>query len=124
MLKDFIRATFKEPFLYFFLIGGCIYQYHASHIAPSQAIDDDEITLPASLSPARLTPADRDKLKTIVDNEVMYREAWRLRLYDQDDVVRNRLIQKMRFATMEDIAAQRPSEAEILALYQTKPPRA
>jgi hypothetical protein len=122
MLKNVLRALFKEPFFHFILIGGGLYQYYAIQIAPSQAIHDDAIVLPASLNPVNLPQQDRSKVQAMVDNEVMYREAWRLRLYEQDDVVRNRLIQKMRFATMEDIAAQQPSEAEIVALYQTKPP--
>jgi peptidyl-prolyl cis-trans isomerase C len=122
MLKNVLRALFKEPFFYFILIGGCLYQYYAIQIAPSEALHDEAIVLPASLNPVNLPKQDRSKVQAIVDNEVMYREAWRLRLYEQDDVVRNRLIQKMRFATMEDIAAQRPSEAQIVALYQTRPP--
>lgn len=122
MLKNWLRSMAKEPFVYFVLIGAGLYGLYALTQPPGQAMADKVIWLPESLNPAALDATERVKLKAMMDNEVMFREAWRLGLYEQDNVIRNRLIQKMRFAIMEDIAGQMPDEAQIMALYNTRTP--
>lgn len=122
MFKRAILFILKEPFLYFLLMGGVLYAGYANFVAPGQAIDDRVIVLPRALKADGLPMADQKRLKIIIDNEILYREAWRLHLYEKDDVVRNRLIQKMHFATMADISSKAPSQADILQFYQAKPP--
>jgi peptidyl-prolyl cis-trans isomerase C len=63
-----------------------------------------------------------EQLRTLVDQfiqeEVFYREARRLKLDEDDEIVRRRLVQKYAFLQEDLAAAQDPTEAELQAYYR------
>jgi peptidyl-prolyl cis-trans isomerase C len=56
-----------------------------------------------------------------IDDEVLYREALRLGLGDDDEIVRRRLIQKLEFLQRDSAINIDPAEAELRAYYEAHP---
>ncbi len=75
-------------------------------------VEEREVLLARPLSKEERRAA----IATLIDDEVLLREAWRRGL-DQDAVVRRHLVQKMRFILAEDQAE--PSEAELRAFLES-----
>src|SRR5262249_35840153 len=55
-----------------------------------------------------------------IDDEVLYREALRLGLAEDDEIVRRRLIQKLEFLRRDSFSTS-PSSAELRAYYNAHP---
>jgi peptidyl-prolyl cis-trans isomerase C len=53
-----------------------------------------------------------------IDDEILYREGARLKLDERDEIVRRRVIQKMRFLAENQHAPAEPSETEIADHYR------
>jgi peptidyl-prolyl cis-trans isomerase C len=119
----------REPLLHFLVIGAAIFA--GAHVleqwkqaAQSQVIVDSGLGLRlASLYRTQFgvapTPA---QLRVIVDDylddEVVYREALRLGLDQDDEIIRRRLIQKLEFLQRDAVANTNPSPAELRAYYE------
>jgi len=56
-----------------------------------------------------------------IDDEVMYREALRLGLDQDDEIIRRRLIQKMQFLQRDLATAPKPGENELRTYYSAHP---
>jgi hypothetical protein len=117
-------ALSREPLVHFLAFGGLLFAAHAL-LAPSQrdtivvdratierVVKEREGLLGRPLSEEERRAATR----TLIDDEVLLREAYRRGL-DRDAVVRQHLVQKMRFILGEDQAE--PSEAELRAFLQS-----
>ncbi|WP_457103729.1 peptidylprolyl isomerase [Methylobacterium sp. P5_C11] len=124
----------KEPLLHFLVLGGLLFAAHAA-VSPGE----DK----APMAPAvRITEADAEWLKKmwtrqwrrpptgeeltrlIADHlreEVLAREAKALELDVGDTVIRRRLMQKMAFLLDDTIQVAEPTEAELRAMYETRP---
>jgi hypothetical protein len=64
-------------------------------------------------------PAMREVLvQRDIDNEVLYREGRRLKLDQDDEVVRRRTIQKMQFLALNMDAPAEPTDVQIAAYYR------
>lgn len=65
---------------------------------------------------------DDNTLDHLVDNyireEVMYREALRMGLADQDEIIRRRLVQKMQFLLTDNSDIKNPGKAVLTAWYR------
>lgn len=124
----------KDPLLHFLVIGAALF---AASAWRGQSIRGgrERITLPAeqvaqardaatALKGRALT---RDELAELLEpavrEEVLYREALALKLDENDDEVRRRLVEKMQYLT-QDVADPAPaSEADLEAFYAAQPDR-
>lgn len=117
-------VVFKQPLLWFVIVGLALF------VADSQLSDDSSEII--------VTPALRDRLATLwttqtgliateselnalVDNwvkeEVLYQEALRLGLDQEDSIVRRRLVQKLGFIAESEIAPA-PELGQLEQFYQ------
>ncbi|MGH6898526.1 MAG: peptidyl-prolyl cis-trans isomerase [Geminicoccaceae bacterium] len=117
-------ALWREPLVHFLLLAALLFGAYAL-VAPSgedtivvdqatidRLVEEREVLLARPLSKEERRAA----IATLIDDEVLLREAWRRGL-DQDAVVRRHLVQKMRFILAEDQAE--PSEAELRAFLES-----
>jgi len=123
-----LKRLFKEPMVYFCIVGALVYYFYTPDIT------DKDLTNSVVQLPSRFVDAQKDKfvqkykrqpseeeLQNIIDQEVnaeiLFREAWRLQLYVGDAVVKKRMIQKMQFLLEEGSATQEVSEEELNAYF-------
>jgi hypothetical protein len=128
-VRQRIRKALHEPLLLFLLIGAAIFMLYLA-VTPRRAADpgsrielteDDmrQIELGWTVKWKRPpTPAEwNDLVEDAVREEVLYREALKLGLDQDDTIVRRRLGQKLEFL-MEDVSALRdPTTPELKAWY-------
>jgi hypothetical protein len=95
--------------------------------AERQIIVDEELQrriVERNQAQSGITPG-REQLERLVeeyiDDEVMYREAMRMGLDREDEIVRRRLIQKVQFLQRDLAAAPKPGESELRAYYAAHP---
>ena len=120
----------KDPLLHFLLLGGLLFAFLSSREAPTEPtvirVDAEQIERLARtqlvLDGGELKPESIDALvESFVRDEIYYREALALGLDVEDDQVRTRLIEKMRYLT-ENLADPEPaSEAELHAFFDANP---
>ena len=125
-----LKRLFKEPMVYFCIIGALVYYFYVPDIT------DKDLTDSVIQLPSRFVDAQKDKfsqqyqrqpseeeLQSIIDQEVnaeiLFREAWRLQLYVGDAVVKKRMIQKMQFLLEEGSATKDVSEEELETYFLT-----
>ncbi len=69
-------------------------------------------------------PPTDEELKSIIEDhveeEVLYREALKLRLEEDDKIVRRRLAQKLDFIITDDLVAEAPTEEELKKYFEQK----
>lgn len=125
----------KEPLLHFTLIGGALFAAYAL-IAPQR---NDESKYENTI---RVTAADAERLGQLwarqwrrtpsadelagvlsdhVKEEVLAREARRMRLDENDTVVRRRLAQKLSFLLEDTARLEQPTDEQLRALYDARP---
>ncbi|MBV1873563.1 MAG: peptidyl-prolyl cis-trans isomerase [Gammaproteobacteria bacterium] len=122
-----MKKMFREPLLYFFLLGGLIFAIYPQ-VANRVWESDSEIIITEQRIQAlkqgfkkirqRLPSSDEtDKLiNDYVRDEVLYREALALGLDRDDGIVRQRMQQKMAFL-FENIVKQVVPDDEVLQAY-------
>src|SRR5829696_3340212 len=124
----------KEPLLHFVVLSGLTFAaYSAFGTAQQEAGPQPVIRMAAAdaewlkgmwTRQWRRPPTD-EELTGLVPNhlkeEVLAREAKALELDGGDTVVRRRLAQKMTFLLDDTIRTAEPPEAELRALYETRP---
>jgi peptidyl-prolyl cis-trans isomerase C len=127
-----VYPLLREPFFHFLLLGALIFA--VSHVVQSErSASDRQIVVDEQLqqriveinqTQSGVTPG-REQLERLVDeyidDEVMYREAMRLGLDRDDEIVRRRLIQKMQFLRRDLAAAPKPDAVALRAYYDTHP---
>src|SRR5215510_5405668 len=120
------KRLVREPLLHFALIGAAIFAV-AHVVEQRKEAAQSNIGLDAGLG-QRLAnlyrtqfgvlPSD-GQLKFIVDDfvddEVLYREALRLGLDQDDEIIRRRLIQKLEFLQRDLTVPPAPSDADLRA---------
>lgn len=129
--RQFAKSVLREPLLHFILGALLIYIYMDAFSPTSNATGDSNIVISATkLSSLKNdwvrrwrvdpTPAELQALiQGVVDDEIYLREALRLGLDQGDSVVKNRMIQKMRF--LADQSISEPNESQLKAWLAKNP---
>lgn len=123
-----LKRLVREPLLQFMVLGALIFVAsgligRSDSATKSQIIVDDALVgrMAALYEKQMGTMPDDVQLKTLVDNyveeEVLYREALRLNLDQQDEIVRRRLVQKMRFLAARSF--DDPTDDDLRAFYDS-----
>jgi hypothetical protein len=118
----------REPLLQFLLFGAAIFVVaqvaaHYKRTARTEIVVDDgvvqrlrklcELQMGTPPSPAQLNTA----IAGYVHDEVLYREALRMGLAQDDEIIRRRLIQKADFLLNDLTAVPEPAEAALKDYY-------
>jgi hypothetical protein len=124
-----MRTLLKEPFLHFLLIGAVIFLlYHPQRSADRQGqsivIDDSDIErLAQAWEAQRNRPPTSAELNGLLEQylkqEVYYREALKMQLDHNDEIVKRRLYQKMEFLLDEADEMDEPDEKELRNFYES-----
>lgn len=128
---DALKRLLREPLIHFLLIGATAFGlYNAtqdgrpSARAPAKEIrlTPDEVAQLALLFQAqRRRPPTPQDLRLMVENkvkqEVLYREALAMGLDQDDEIVKRRMAQKMRFLAEDVAAAREPGTDELRAWF-------
>ena len=114
----------KSPMLWFLVIGGLIFAIDAlvNNSRGSIVVDDRVLMRISALWEQQMNrPPTKAELESLagnwVNDEMLFREAKRLRLDEEDVIVKRRLIQKMQFIAEEGEVAE-PDEAALRAYFE------
>lgn len=127
----------REPLLHFVVLGGLIFALEAVVAAPDGPGPGERAPLVVSTELAeglaarhedRLgSPPDASERRSLVEafvrREVLYRSAMELGLDQSDDVVRQRLIQKMEFVLDNRADVAEPTDEELIAFMESNADR-
>ena len=124
----------REPLFHFFLLGVLIFAWFTvqddgvpSQSDPSQIVIDaqDIERLKAQFEGARQRPPTDAEMQSLVNSlveeEILVREALALGLDQGDGVVRMRLAQKMSFLTTSVAQSLQPDDADLIAFMEQTP---
>lgn len=132
--RELARASLREPLVHFLFVGFLIFilsAWRGGDVDPaSRNITIDEAQV-ARLSTGweatwRRPPNEREidaLIREYIKEEVYYREALRLGLDEDDNVIRRRLRSKMEFLAVAQIENARPDEAVLTAWLERYPAR-
>lgn len=120
------RTLFKEPLIYFFLLGAVIFGIHAFLRASSNEQSDRyQVQITSSdvdwlrnrwnkLMSREPTPQELQGLiDSMIREEILYREAVAMGLDEKDTVVRRRLAQKMEFLFKDLADMAQPTDDQL-----------
>ncbi|MEW6597235.1 MAG: peptidylprolyl isomerase [Pseudomonadota bacterium] len=130
--RGWLRRAAKEPFVHFLLLGVLVFAFNAwrdtrtdlsdRHIVVTQADVQRLVALYMQTWNHPPSPADVDALiRDHVKEEIYYREALRMGLDKNDEVVRRRMRSKMEFLAVTSVDAETPDGKTLLAFMQTHP---
>lgn len=119
---------FKQPVLWFFVIGGLLFAVYAMRPDPdvTRVVVDERVEralVEAFTVRERRPPTDAERegaISAFVREEVLVREALRRNLHQSDPVVRRRLVQSLEFL-LEDAAITPPTDTELEAFFDANP---
>jgi len=127
-----MKNLLKEPLLHFLLIGGGLFFLY-SFLNPNEEqiannvikIEESDVDrLVKAYEQNWSTPPDKETLKSLlteeIKSEVFYREALRMQLDHNDEIIRRRLKQKYEFLVKDLADSQQPNEAALKAFYEEK----
>lgn len=125
-----MQKLIKEPLIHFLLIGGCLFLLYG-FLNPSEEEVDNNVILIDNSDVERLTkayqqnwsmPPDSSTLKKLLQEEikaeVLYREALRMNLDHNDEIIRRRLKQKYEFLVKDLADNQSPNNDELKRFYE------
>ena len=128
-----MQKLLREPLFHFLLIGGGLFFLY-SFLNPSEEqlgnniiqIDESDVErLMKAYQQNWSRPPDSTTLKKLLEEEikaeVFYREALRMQLDHNDEIIRRRLKQKYEFLVKDLADSQQPSEKELKGFYQENP---
>ena len=125
-----MQKLLREPLFHFLLIGAALFWLYRSLNSEVNTPDNKVILIDQSdiqrLSKAYQqnwgTPPDSAALKNLlkeeIKSEIFYREALRMQLDHNDEIIRRRLKQKYEFLVKDLADNQNPSEAALNQFYQ------
>lgn len=132
-MSDSIRRLLREPLVHFLLAGALLFVLFSFVSGPEER-DDNEIVVTAGqvehlttlfLKTRQRLPT-RQELAGLLDNhiveEILYREAMRIGLDQDDTIIRRRLRQKMEFI-FDDFSTATPTEDELQGFLNANPDR-
>ncbi|HEX4241575.1 MAG TPA: peptidylprolyl isomerase [Steroidobacteraceae bacterium] len=122
-----LRRVLSEPLAHFVLLGAMLFaldravEEHArfSRIAITQdRIDRIADNYRRQFGDSPSSPQLQALVDKYIDEEILYREALKLGLDREDEIVRRRLVQKYEFLQQDLSAPQRPTDAELEDHYR------
>jgi hypothetical protein len=124
----------KEPLVHFVVLGGLMFAAYSALGTDQQTVQPQPVIHMTAADAEwlkemwtrqwRRPPTDEEFSGLVIDHlkeEVFSREARALELDVGDTVVRRRLAQKMAFLLEDTIRTAQPTEADLRALYETRP---
>lgn len=117
------KKIFKEPLVHFALLGLLLFVLFrlVNYDETDTAIVIDQYDLNEMIAKWNLQwsrDPTADELKGLLDSyikqEIYYREALAMRLDHDDEVVKRRMAQKMKFLTQDVVSQVEPSEEELI----------
>jgi len=125
-----LAGALKQPLPYFVLLGTLVFLVDAGFSATPNSIDvspevrhEVRARLEQTLSRPP-TPAELEQgLEQWVDSELLFREATKLGLDQNDSVIHDHLAQKLRHIVQERTVLPEPSESELREALKAKPER-
>ena len=114
-----MKGLFRSSFFWFLVIGALIFAVNAQLNNPAYEliVDDRVVARISALWKSQMgRPPTASELRHLTDNwvneELLFREAKRLGLDEEDIIVRRRLIQKMHFLA-EEAEVREPNESRL-----------
>ena len=119
------RSLFKEPLIYFFLLGIVVFGLHAYLNTASNDNDRFQVEITSSdvdwlrtrwTKQMSREPTDRELqglIDSLIREEILYREAVAMGLDEKDSVIRRRLSQKMDFLFKDLADLQQPTDEQL-----------
>lgn len=122
------RRLLREPLLHFVLIGAAIFvaahwieerkRDAQAHVVVDGGLEQRLASLyRAQFGVAPTAAQQRVIVDDYLDDEVLYREALRLGLDQDDEIIRRRLIQKLEFLQRDAVTNANPSPTELQSFY-------
>ena len=129
-----MRKILYEPLFHFVLIGGSFFILYflvadiPSDTSGNVTVDEKVVVrLQGQFSRRWLRPPTLDELQSLIDEhvkeEILYKEAIKLGLENDDAVVRRRLRQKMEFISTDLLQVPKPSTDELKSFMKENPAR-
>ena len=128
-----MQKLWREPLFHFLFIGGGLFLLY-NFLNPKEVqLTNNEIRLEDSDIERLIkayrqnwnTPPNHNTLQKLVNeeikSEVFYREALRMQLDHNDEIIRRRLKQKYEFLVKDLASSQQPSSEELQTFYQSNP---
>ena len=126
-----VRKILKEPLVHFLLIGAAIFLCYAWLNRDAQhpegytivITSDQQVKMALQYQKNFGALPDSTALRGLIaaeiKNEIFYREALRLGLDDDDEIIRRRLKQKYEFIQSDNIITSDPSNQELKEYYES-----
>lgn len=131
-MKHLAAAVLREPLVHFLIAGAVLFiamSGRAPDVGERRIVVDEPVVaalvnhhVRAFRRPPTASELD-DLIRDHVRGEVYYREALRLGLDADDEVIKKRLRNKMLAIAGAEAEAERPSDAQLQALLDTNPAR-
>jgi peptidyl-prolyl cis-trans isomerase C len=126
-VRGTIGRVLREPLAQFALLAALMIAFQLRSDAEEKRIVVDDELVAAIVTRHEQQyglPPTAAELQVLVDRyvteELLYREGRALRLDDDDEVVRRRIVQKMRFLHEDVDATTEPTEGELEAFYRAQ----
>lgn len=132
-MSESIRKVIREPLVHFLIAGALLFVLYSFVSGPEER-DDNEIVVTAGqvehlttlfLKTRQRLPTQQE-LAGLIDNhiveEILYREAMRIGLDQDDTIIRRRMRQKMEFI-FDDFSTVAPTEDELQGFLNANPER-
>jgi peptidyl-prolyl cis-trans isomerase C len=132
MKKIDLKKFLTEPLLQFLIIGGMLYifvsfiQHQKEKLSKEIVVDVERVALLVNnykIQTGELP--SRDQLNAMIDNyikeEIFFREAKKMGLDKDDEIIRRRLSQKFDFVRSDLRQINLPSDRQLLEFYNTHP---
>ncbi|NWG45745.1 MAG: peptidyl-prolyl cis-trans isomerase [Alphaproteobacteria bacterium] len=133
LLRTCLKALEREPLILFLILGAGVFLIDGLSMREGAAPEDRVIRITASdlarmdaawsSQYARAPTQDEHEMMVAdqIREEVLYREALRLGLQENDAIIRRRLAQKLSFLTEDLATLEPPTEDELRAHYDAHP---
>lgn len=125
---SFLKRWLKEPLLQFLALGTLIFVVDGllgeDINDPKLIIVDDNklLELVAIFENGQGRPPTSNELENLIitytQNEVLFREGQQLKLHEGDEMIRSRLVLKMRNILLNKVVSEEPAEAELVQWFE------
>jgi len=125
-----MKSIIKEPFVHFILLGGLIFLLYgflnkdAQHPEGYDIVitPDEQVKMAVQYQKNFGALPDSTIMKNLIaaeiKNEIFYREALRLGLDADDEIIRRRLKQKYEFIQMDQLTGKNPTDKELKSFFE------